>query len=1163
MSSSRRPCSPSPSSSSPTTSRSTAAPTWTSRATWRRASPSSDRGAPGRSPGRRGRPPLVARRHRHQGDRRAAPQDRRLPLRDRRRRPLPLLPAEARRPRAGLLRGERVLRRVLDDLRGRDQVDDGGQRGLPTVQRRRVGLPARAARGGRAPAVARRARDRGRARRHGALLRRPARGAHARGRRGGGRLGRLLRRARAAAPPRARGERGGGGHLGQRAGGRGAGAARAPRPGGRRTLGRDPRPARHDPDRGGAGALPARAASRERDAGGAGHHARAGSEPAVGAPRPGRGAAGLCPARRCDRARRDRVADARRARGGGHRPPGLTLCCRAGLCCQGLASPRHRVYHPKRRADVPPPPEPVRGRYRGGPRRDPRRLHDHPHGRRGPRERGRPLRRGRAPHGRARQLHGDPRARARLPLAHGEPLRPARPADDGEREQGAARDCVHRLDRRASRHRAGHLGGRPRRHHPHRHPARRHARRHREPGARLPASRPARRRAGARRADRGRRRPGAPRRLRPGGRHLRDPARRRHHGAAPRPGGVRGPPRLEYRNHRRPDRVPEPPRLARAPYGRGAHHDASRRRLPRPRLHHRRGRGRAPRAGQGRHPRRRADARAHAPRVPAGRRLRLPRARHAEPPPEGDGADRRRGQGGDPLPPPRRPRPRPLLRSACRQRARAEHRARRLVARELPRVRHRGADPAGRGRGEDPLADEPSLAPGQPARLRARDHRVRAAHARRAGPQLRDAAQPEAVQGPLRSGAMRRVGVTAVLVGLAALVSAAPLPEDVVRAKLTAGGGQAVVEATIAPGWHVNAHEPRDQFLIPTTVTLTPPAGVRAGAVEYPRPVERRLKFSGETTLLLYDGTVRFTATLEGAPAVGSGPLKAALRFQACDDSRCLPPRTLELVAALDAPAPLGAAEPPAGGQDQVAGWIARWGYPLTFLWVALVGVALNLTPCVYPLISVTVAFFGRRTGAEGAHILRRALLYVLGICVTFSTLGVTAALTGSLFGSALQRPAVLAAIALVLVGLAGSNFGFYQLRLPSPIMQRLGRVGEGDVGAFFMGLTMGVVAAPCIGPAVLALLLFVGAQQLVALGFALFFVLGLGLGAPYLALAALAGRLRVLPRAGAWLEWVERVFGFLLLGLALYFVSPLLPDPWVRVPTGLPLVAAGRRPIS
>src|SRR5207245_1882973 len=204
--------------------------------------------------------------------------------------------------------------------------------------------------------------------------------------------------------------------------------------------------------------------------------------------------------------------------------------------------------------------------------------------------------------------------------------------------------------------------------------------------------------------------------------------------------------------------------------------------------------------------------------------------------------------------------------------------------------------------GKDPLADEPPLAPRQPARLRARDRRFRAAHARRPRAQLRGGARAEAVQGPLRSGAMRRAGAVAVLVGLSVAVSAAPPPEDVVRAKLTAGGGQAAVEAIIAPGWHVNAHQPRDEFLIPTTV----------------------------------------------------------------------------------APAPLGAAEPPAAGQDQVASWIARWGWPLTFLWVALVGVALNWTPCVYPLISVTVAFFGGRTGAGEAHTVRRALLYVLGICLTF-----------------------------------------------------------------------------------------------------------------------------------------------------------------------------------
>jgi thiol:disulfide interchange protein DsbD len=407
---------------------------------------------------------------------------------------------------------------------------------------------------------------------------------------------------------------------------------------------------------------------------------------------------------------------------------------------------------------------------------------------------------------------------------------------------------------------------------------------------------------------------------------------------------------------------------------------------------------------------------------------------------------------------------------------------------------------------------------------------------------------------------MRRAGVLAVVIGLGGVALATPLPapEDVVHARLFRDGTQAMVEATIAQRWHINAHQPRDEFLIPTTLTLKAPVGMRVGEVKYPAPVERQLAFGGGTTFLLYEGKVRFTAPLDGTPGAASRQLRASLRFQACDDSRCLPPYTIELSAMLDAPGASGAADPPAGGQNQVARWVERWGYPITFLWIALLGVALNLTPCVYPLISVTVAFFGGRTGADDANTLRRALLYVLGICLTFSTLGVVAALTGSLFGSALQRPAVLFAIAVVLVALAGSNFGLYQLRVPSPVMQRLGRVGEGDLGVLFMGLTMGVVAAPCIGPAVLALLLFVGAQQSVPLGFALFFVLGLGLGAPYLALAALAGRLRTLPRSGAWLTWVERVFGFLLLALALYFVAPLLPDVMVRAATAVLLVAAG-----
>jgi thiol:disulfide interchange protein DsbD len=371
---------------------------------------------------------------------------------------------------------------------------------------------------------------------------------------------------------------------------------------------------------------------------------------------------------------------------------------------------------------------------------------------------------------------------------------------------------------------------------------------------------------------------------------------------------------------------------------------------------------------------------------------------------------------------------------------------------------------------------------------------------------------------------------------------------DVVSGRLVRDGQRLVVTATIESGWHVNAHQPRDQFLIPTTLEVTPPAGIDVGAVEYPKPVERKLAFSDDP-LLLYEGAIELRAPLTGS---GSGRFEARLRYQACDDTRCLPPKTLALV--LD---DVRSASPAANG-NAVAQWIARWGYGPTLLWIGVLGLALNLTPCVYPLMSVTVAFFGGRSRRRREETLLHALCYVIGVCITFSLLGVAAALTGSLFGSALQRPAVTIAIASLMVLLALSNFGLYQFRLPQALTQAAGRAGEGAGGALFMGMTMGVVGAPCIGPVVAALLVFVGTTQSALLGFVFFFVLGLGMGAPYVGLALAAERLRRLPRGGSWLGWMEWLFGFVLLGLALYFVTPLVPAYVEAIGWAVLLVIAG-----
>jgi thiol:disulfide interchange protein DsbD len=143
-------------------------------------------------------------------------------------------------------------------------------------------------------------------------------------------------------------------------------------------------------------------------------------------------------------------------------------------------------------------------------------------------------------------------------------------------------------------------------------------------------------------------------------------------------------------------------------------------------------------------------------------------------------------------------------------------------------------------------------------------------------------------------------------------------------------------------------------------------------------------------------------------------------------------------------------------------------------------------------------------------------------------------------------------------VVLAASNFGFYQLRVPAVLASRAGRASRGIVGALAMGLTMGIVAAPCVGPIVVALLLFVAARQDAILGFALFFALAVGMGLPYLGLAVAAGSIRRLPRSGEWLAWIEHLFGFVLLCMALYFAAPLLGDRAVAVLTPLLIGIAG-----
>jgi thioredoxin:protein disulfide reductase len=222
-------------------------------------------------------------------------------------------------------------------------------------------------------------------------------------------------------------------------------------------------------------------------------------------------------------------------------------------------------------------------------------------------------------------------------------------------------------------------------------------------------------------------------------------------------------------------------------------------------------------------------------------------------------------------------------------------------------------------------------------------------------------------------------------------------------------------------------------------------------------------------------------------------------------------------------------------------GWVMIW----TLLGVFAGGMALNLTPCVYPLIPITISYFGGQATREDkgkSNLFGHGLCYLLGLAVTNSALGVAAALTGGLMGALLQSSFVLVAVALILAIFAASLFGLWELRLPSSLTQAAAKSYAGYFGSLFMGLTLGVVAAPCLGPFVLGLLTWVASMGSPWLGFLIFFTLSLGLGLPLFLLAVFSGQIEKLPRSGGWMIWVRSLMGWVLVGMAAHFVGPVLP---------------------
>ncbi|WP_374075308.1 protein-disulfide reductase DsbD family protein [Bdellovibrio bacteriovorus] len=227
-------------------------------------------------------------------------------------------------------------------------------------------------------------------------------------------------------------------------------------------------------------------------------------------------------------------------------------------------------------------------------------------------------------------------------------------------------------------------------------------------------------------------------------------------------------------------------------------------------------------------------------------------------------------------------------------------------------------------------------------------------------------------------------------------------------------------------------------------------------------------------------------------------------------------------------------------------------------LFVFLAGIFTSFTPCIFPMIPITLAVLGNHSN-ERSRLMNfiTSCIYVLGIATTYSLLGLLAASSGGVFGATLGNPYVLSVVCIIFLAMALSMYGLYELQVPAFIRNRLGtgKQKQGLGGAYLTGLFAGIVASPCVGPVLVAILTYVASTQNKMMGFLYLFVYALGLGLIFIALGLSNQLVKALPRSGAWMNSFKFILGTLMLSAFYYYLDLLLPARWFDAALGLGLI--------
>ncbi|WP_376694991.1 protein-disulfide reductase DsbD [Wenzhouxiangella sp. EGI_FJ10305] len=395
--------------------------------------------------------------------------------------------------------------------------------------------------------------------------------------------------------------------------------------------------------------------------------------------------------------------------------------------------------------------------------------------------------------------------------------------------------------------------------------------------------------------------------------------------------------------------------------------------------------------------------------------------------------------------------------------------------------------------------------------------------------------------------------------------------EQAFRIEAIADGPDTIlVRATAQPDYYLY----RESFSF-----LIADSDIDVAGAELPPGEPKTDEYFGDTRV--YFGEVEIPLNL-ARPAGGEREITLETNFQGClDEGICYPPMTRNIAVTLppadkasgeiepesEAAGPVAATEEavetalPQSEQDRLAA--ALGGRPLVAMGLFLLaGILLAFTPCVFPMVPILSGLIaGEGDRMTTGRAFRLSLVYVLAMALVYTLFGIVAGLFGQNLQAVFQHPAVLIGFALLFVALSLAMFGFYELQLPARLQTRLNEMSnraEGGtlLGAAVMGALSALVVGPCVAPALMGALIYIGQTGDAMLGGMALFAMAIGMGIPLIVWGTSAGKL--LPRAGGWMNAVKAVFGVGLLALAIWMVERVLPGAVIMLMWGALAIACG-----